>query len=86
MEKKNWEKIYDQSAWLYYVLVLLRPTNICLYYWLKNIRLYHSVWTYYFINFDDTCKIIYKVWCTYIYIYIQNNYTTCLNEINGDNV
>lgn len=21
----------------------------------------------------------------YIYIYIQNNYTTCLNEINGDN-
>lgn len=22
----------------------------------------------------------------HIYIYIQNNYTTCLNEINGDNV
>lgn len=54
-------------------------TNICLYYWLKNIRLYHSVWTYYF---DDTCKIIYIV----VRTYIQNNYTTCLNEINGGNV
>lgn len=66
MEKKIEKKFTinppDYTTFSYY----LRPTNICLYYWLKNIRLYHSVSTYYFINFDDTCKIIYKVWCTYI--------------------
>lgn len=93
-KKEKRKKIYDNSlsyqsgrlstfSYYYYVWRALYS----LYYWLKNIRLYHSVWTRARVTLS-TFTILLKTFpkCDVIVhdtIFIQNNDTTCSNEING---